>query len=329
MAALIQSLITQVDTLELLRDQIAAILLVESTAQQALALTTYQPITANPGVNTGNGTCTAVKATGTPVVGNWALVCNAAVANGGVFTLVNPSAVVISNTLTMMPGAGGVTVLSAGGLEFTLTDGAIDFAVGDSFTLPVAHYDPRLWKLRVFTERTNPWSEFLDERDKTKPDEDFPYPIVNVSFNDDAADLGTSNIIERQKFSGIFHVDCYGCGFSGNLTAGGHDPGDARSAIESQRAARLVRKILMAAHYVDLGLPGLVWRRWVETRTSANPAFDERPATHVTAMRIAFRVDFNEFSPQWEGQPLELISIQVDREQNGEVLLLADYPHTP
>lgn len=191
----------------------------------------------------------------------------------------------------------------------------------------LAGKDPTQWELRVFAERTNPWDEFKRGDDENQAPPANP-PIINVSFNDDSADLGTSNIIERQKFSGIFHVDCYGCGFS-SAKQDGHDPGDARAAMESQRAARLCRKILMSAMYVDLGLPGLVWRRWVTTRTSLSPQFDSRPAHHVNVMRIAFQVDYNEFSPQWEGQPLELISIQVDRAENGEVLLKADYPHTP
>jgi hypothetical protein len=228
MAALIPSLIEQVDTLELVRDQIAAILLVESTNQQALATT--------------------------------------------------------------------------------------------------AGKDPRDWELRIFTERTNPWSEFIEEEDN-KPQK-VTTPIVNVSFNDDAADMGRSNIIERQLFTGIFHVDCYGCGFSA-ATEEGHDPGDARAAIESQRAARLCRKILMSAMYVDLGMPGLIWRRWIPSRTSLSPQFDARPAQHVNVMRVAMQVEYNEFSPQWEGNPLELISIQMKRAENGQVLFTADFPHTP
>lgn len=189
--------------------------------------------------------------------------------------------------------------------------------------------DPEPWMLRVFTERGNPWDEWGDiDPDKGATNDERIRPIVNVSFNDDSFDMSRSNIIERQVTSATYHLDCYGCGVSSG-TEEGHDPGDARSAFESQRAARLVRNILMSAAYVDLGLTGIVWRRWVTSRTSLTVPFDSRPATHVTALRIAFQVEFNEFSPQFQGNPLELISIRVDRQENGEILLLADYPHTP
>jgi hypothetical protein len=190
----------------------------------------------------------------------------------------------------------------------------------------LAGKDPEPWNLAVFTESGNPWSVFDQAVEGKSPPPN--RPIVNVSFNDDSADMSRSNIIERTLFSGVFHVDCYGCGIS-SRTDDGHDPGDARAAMESQRAARLCRKILMSAMYVDLGLPDLVWRRWITTRTSLQPAVDARSAPHVVALRIALQVEFNEFSPQWEGQPLELISIEIDRAENGEVLLRADYPHTP
>lgn len=188
--------------------------------------------------------------------------------------------------------------------------------------------DPELWRLRVFTEQSNPLGGFQVKGDGDATEVEDGSPIVNVSFNDDTFDMSRSNIIERQVAVGTFHIDCYGHGISRD-TGIGHDPGDARAAMESQRAARLVRNILMAAAYADLGLEGLVWRRWVASRTSLQPQIDARPGQHVVALRIAMQVEFNEFSPQFEGNPLELISIEVKRAENGQVLLTADYPHTP
>lgn len=100
---------------------------------------TYGSVTAGALVGTGNGTLTAlsIASGGTPKPGAWTLVVNTVVANGGVWTLTDPDGVVISTTVTMTPGAGAATVLTAGGLQFTLTDGSTDFGLGASFTITV------------------------------------------------------------------------------------------------------------------------------------------------------------------------------------------------
>lgn len=100
---------------------------------------TYGSVTAGALVGTGNGTLTAlsIASGGTPKPGSWTLVCNTAVANGGVWTLTDPDGVVISTTVTQTVGAGAATVLTVGGLQFTITDGSTDFGVGASFTITV------------------------------------------------------------------------------------------------------------------------------------------------------------------------------------------------
>jgi len=98
-------------------------------------------ITATPdGGNTGDGTCTALSVvTGpvVPLVGAYNLECITATANGGTFKLEDPNGALISNTLVMTAGAGAATVFEVGGMTFTLTDGATDFAAGDKFALAV------------------------------------------------------------------------------------------------------------------------------------------------------------------------------------------------
>jgi hypothetical protein len=59
-------------------------------------------------VGTGNGTVSVVFAGPEVEVGNYALTCTAAVANGGVFSLTTPAARSLP-ALTMTPGAGGST----------------------------------------------------------------------------------------------------------------------------------------------------------------------------------------------------------------------------
>lgn len=102
---------------------------------------TYGTVTSTPGTNTGNGTVTTLSASGDPTPGAWSLVCNTAVANGGVFTLTDPNGTVVSTAVTMTPGVGAATIVNQGGLTFTLTDGTTNFAVGDSFSIAVPAED--------------------------------------------------------------------------------------------------------------------------------------------------------------------------------------------
>jgi len=97
-------------------------------------------ITPAAGANTGDGTVTlATVAAGdiVPQVGTYTLTVIEAVANGGIFNLTDPGGNIVASYLPMTVGAGAATAFTAAGLNFTITDGATDFIVGDSFTLPV------------------------------------------------------------------------------------------------------------------------------------------------------------------------------------------------
>lgn len=185
--------------------------------------------------------------------------------------------------------------------------------------------DPDLWKLRVFTERSNPWEEYLGDPQQGPRLLDAT-PLVNIRWAKSEDDEKSSNTVERQKVTGTYEIDCYGCGVSADSSEG-HLPGDEQAALEAQRAARLVRSILMAGHYAYLGLKGLVWRRWRAGAHALDVPIEQRPARHVQAVRILMRVDFNEFSPQVEGTPLALITVRITRGLTGEVTLFeGSYP---
>lgn len=181
--------------------------------------------------------------------------------------------------------------------------------------------DPDDWKVRVFQERANPW-EVLPSKTADES------PVVNVWWDNSAFQQGSSNIMERQKSSTVYNLDCYGYGRSRDNPAGGHYCGDQRAAEEAQRAVRLVRNILMAAEYTYLGLRGTVWRRWTDTITIFQPQQDNQNVHHVVGARIAFRVEFNEFSPQVPTETLELLSATVKRTEDDEVVINADYDYT-
>ena len=182
--------------------------------------------------------------------------------------------------------------------------------------------DPDDWKLRVFAERSNPWEQYLND-----PASD-PSPIVNVWYDNSNFDQSGSNISERQKTDGIFNIDCYGYGVSEDDGGTGHKPGDREAAYEVQKALRLVRNILMAAEYTYLGLRGLVWQRWPQSITVFQPQIDGRQVQQIVGARVAFRVVFNEFSPQVVAETLEYLSVDVKRAEDGEIVLEADYDYT-
>lgn len=183
-----------------------------------------------------------------------------------------------------------------------------------------ADKDPLDWKMRIFEERSNPWEQFLNEQEDRSP-------IVNVWYDNSNFDTKASNVSERQKAEAVFNIDCYGYGKSEDVQGGGHKPGDQEAAFEVQKAIRLVRNILMAAEYTYLGLRGLVWSRWPQAITVFQPQIEGRQIQQVVGARIALKVSFNEFSPQFELNTLELVSVNVLRTEDGEIVAEADYDY--
>lgn len=181
--------------------------------------------------------------------------------------------------------------------------------------------DPDLWVLRVYQERSNPWENLTGEPGKRTP-------VVNVWWDSSTFDASASNIAERQKSSATINIDCYGYGRSADNPGGGHTAGDRNAAEAVQRAVRLVRNILMAGAYTYLGLRGVVWKRWVESIAIFQPQQDNQNVNHIVGARLAFRVDFNEYSPQVEPVTLELLSVDVKRTEDDQIVVEADYDYT-
>jgi hypothetical protein len=152
-------------------------------------------------------------------------------------------------------------------------------------------------------------------------------PIVNVFYESDQFDEKAGNSFERQKVSGTFNIDCYGCGVS-TETADGHVAADEKAAKEAHRALSLVRNILMSAHYIHLGLRPLVSHRWVQSRTVFQPQQDDSASHRIVGARLALRVDYSEFAPQHVLETLEQLHVEVQRAENGEVLFTALYDYT-
>jgi len=182
--------------------------------------------------------------------------------------------------------------------------------------------DPDDYDFTVYIERTNPWEQFFIE----SPD---LTPVVNIWYDNSNFDGNASNISERQKTDAVFNIDCYAGGIS-SADGNGHQPGDEKAALEVQRALRLVRNILMAAPNTYLQLRGLVWKRWPQSINMFQPQNDTRPVCHVVAGRLALRVTFNEFSPQYVPETLEVVAVamQFDTNDDGAVTINAEYDYT-
>ena len=198
---------------------------------------------------------------------------------------------------------------------------AIESATQVTLATTAAKPSPNDWKLRVYQERADLWEGIPGENDDRSA-------VVNVRWDTSMFDANASNIVERQKSSTTITIDCYGYGKSRDAGAAGHVCGDQAAAEAAQRATRLVRNILMSAEYVYLGLRGVVWRRWVESITMMPPQQDNNNVYHVVAARVAIRVEFNEYSPQFVPQPLELLTADVIRADDGQVVIDADYDYT-
>lgn len=98
-------------------------------------------VTASAVTGTGNGTVSAATVMAGPIVpkvGAYTIRFTTAVTNGGIFRLEDPDGVIVATGLAMTAGAGAATVFKVAGLQFTVTDGSTDFAVGDTATLTVA-----------------------------------------------------------------------------------------------------------------------------------------------------------------------------------------------
>lgn len=179
--------------------------------------------------------------------------------------------------------------------------------------------DPTQWALNVYAERSNPWEQFIEGDDKT--------PIVSVWWSGDNIDEARSNSVERRLYNGTFNLDVYGYGVSEDTAGVGHIPGDYAASIEVQRATRLVRRIIEASVYQYLDLRRTVWKRIIQSRSVFQPQQDGLYVQNVVGCRLALSVDYSEFASEYEGQELELISNQVTRQEDGKVILNADYQY--
>jgi hypothetical protein len=152
-------------------------------------------------------------------------------------------------------------------------------------------------------------------------------PVVNVWYDSSNYPEDVGGTVHRQKTTSTYNIDIYARGIA-TQTAEGHTPGDLAATIAAQRALMLTRNILMCANNTYLQLRGTVAKRWPTTVQAFQPEIDAEHTTQVRAHRITLSVEHNEFSPQYDGAPLEEIGVTIFRAETGQILAQADYIYT-
>jgi len=76
----------------------------------------------------------------------------------------------------------------------------------------------------------------------------------------------------------------------------------------------------MADTNAYLQLRGLVGTRWPDSIQAFQPELPENNLIQIWAVRLALNVEFNEFSPQYVPENLEIIDVTLQRDEDGKVL---------
>ena len=193
--------------------------------------------------------------------------------------------------------------------------------VANQQTLATAEgLDPDDYKMRIFVEAFNPIEQFLNAPTDTSP-------LIDIWYDNDTFDLSASNVSNRQKTDAVYNIDCYGYGES-TETVEGHDPGDRSAALESARAARLVRNILMATDNIYLGLRKIVWRRWLLTRNAFQPERGTNSVQKVLGTRLRFGVQLNETVQEPSLSRLNYVAVDFHRADNGQLYFSHDFDYS-
>lgn len=178
--------------------------------------------------------------------------------------------------------------------------------------------NPDDWDMKIYIERSNPWEKWLNNQDDL-------IPIINVSFERSSVDGQASDPMKKQKTDGIYNVDCYVVAISSDEPLSGYLAGDEQAARAAHKAARLVRNILMAGENTFLKMRGVVGSRKIVSIDAFRPTHKNMVMQQLFAMRVQFKIGFNEFVDQYVGQNLEYIAIDVVALDDGQLLLEADY----
>ncbi len=183
--------------------------------------------------------------------------------------------------------------------------------------------DPEDYRLNVYLERSQAWAAFQDNPEAGTPE---AAPIVNVWYDGGSFGGDSGDIIESQKHRATYNIDVYGYGSAADDGGTGQIPSDRQAAINCHRGVRLVRNILMSSSNTYLqfptieAVPRLVSKRMFQDIRVFQPQINQQSVQGVLAARMSFVVDFIETSPQYEGEPLEILNVDINLKEDGSVV---------
>lgn len=136
--------------------------------------------------NTGNGVMGAATVNASAKLGIYKLTIIEPAANAGAFVVEDPDGII--------DGHGNVAAAYAGGISFTLADGATDFISGDQFTLTVTAptYKFKMSVLAAIDGSQNPFAILADDADATAADVE-AMVYVTGTFNSNAVTYGAGH----------------------------------------------------------------------------------------------------------------------------------------
>lgn len=180
--------------------------------------------------------------------------------------------------------------------------------------------DPLLWTMSVYVERDWPREQWLNAGPALTA---ATAPIVSIWVESSNRDDSKTTVPgARQAYDVTYLLDISARGVTSDEAGSGHRPADYDARANCHAAVRLVRNILSATENRKLQMPpGIVWAHPSFETIDFGPAeLDEtQPNISVWNARCRFRVTMNEFSPEYEGDILELIAIDIS--DHGGVIL--------
>lgn len=187
----------------------------------------------------------------------------------------------------------------------------------------LAAKDPLDWTLDVYIERDFPIEDWLNtDTDLTAA----TVPKVSISVETSTRiDASSSVPGAKQVYEVTYTIDVLARGVNAEEAGAGYTPADNDARIRCQAAVRLVRNILAATENRRLQLPSIVWGH-PHFRTfeyGQAPIEETQPNFSVWNGRGRFIVQMTEFSPEYEGEPLELVRIDVS--DDGGVIMSTEF----
>lgn len=187
--------------------------------------------------------------------------------------------------------------------------------------------DPVNWAFDVFVERDFPIEKWLNADPELTME---TTPNVTVAIERSQRNDGRSSVPGgKQVYEVTYLIDVLARGVNQVDDVGGTQiPADTDAHKKCQAAVRLVRNFLSATINRRLQLNTVVWGypSFTDFEYGRPPILEHQPSPSIWNGRCRFTVPMLELSPEFEGEVLDLIRIDVS--ENGQVILSTEIDTT-